>query len=174
MRSLATRRPTLAGCIFVGASATAAAGQYLLNRDWPAAHLAFAVFTLLALVSQPHRWAMVLLLAHVGVFILGGPPSTLAQWATTVGLGTALSGIHQAAAWLPWRHRRLSPSPQVCRVMLAIGLVVVAFTSLAATAAFYLSPPASLGLVPVVLALSVLIAVSGAEASRIKSDENHV
>lgn len=169
MISVALRAPTPAMIAFVGASVVAASGQYLLGRDWPVVHVAFLVLTLLALGAHPDRWATALLTLHVGVFAVGNPPTGLIAWAVAVALAGALGCVHLLAAWLPWRHCRLTLSARTGRAAGAQVLSMFTIAGGAAALAAAALTPAGVGPGLAVLALGALTAAVALEAHRVRA-----
>ncbi len=109
------RTPSTVGLAYVAASTSAAICQYALNVRAPAAFVAFALVTTLALRFRADRWTTVLLLLNLAVAATTHPPDTVIGWVTWCALGTSLAVLHLLTPWLPWRHDHLDLSTPVLR-----------------------------------------------------------
>ncbi|MGL5928979.1 MAG: hypothetical protein ACRCY8_08595 [Dermatophilaceae bacterium] len=161
------RRPMRPVVLAYLALSTLAAGlQGSVGAVHPVGYAMLTLVTVLALRGDPHRWTLALVVAHLVIHLVRGAPVGFAAWAAAAALATVLGSLHLCAPWLPWRHRRLHPSPATVSTWMTQAGTVLAVASATAVSAALVAAPPGAGPALAVLALTGIVGVTVAEARR--------
>lgn len=113
---------------FIGASALAYLGQVMAGHGHPALLTAVAALTGLAVTARAHQWVLLLILLHIGAWLLGPSPTTTTQWLSAVTTSVGLFATHTMAQWLPWAPTKPHAGPRL-RTHLTTPIALAAGTA---------------------------------------------